>query len=231
MIEALSVALARFGFILRGGFSAEPSDGLPNDGLPNDGLPGTGRASVLMVGNVGGSMWRAFDADPSVDRTSENPLDDWTRARIQPIAAEFGALAVFPFGGPPYLPFQRWAMRAEPVHPSPLGILIHPRYGLWHAYRAALVIGGTVDVPPREAEASSPCRACADKPCLSTCPVGAFTRQGYDVAACAGHVRGPLGADCRNGGCLARRACPIGAGYAYPPEEGAFHMAAFLARH
>ena len=225
MIEALSAALAQFGFILRGGFAAQVGDGLPNLG------DGRSAAAVLMIGNAGGAMWRAFDSDPAVDRRGANPLDDWTRAKIEPVAKRFGALAAFPSDGPPYMPFQRWAARAEPVHASPLGILIHPRYGLWHAYRAALIFGERVDLPAREAETPSPCASCAEKPCLSTCPVGAFTVAGYDVSACAAHVRGSFGNDCRDGGCLARRACPVGRDYAYPPAEGAFHMAAFLARH
>jgi hypothetical protein len=31
------------------------------------------------------------------------------------------------------------------------------------------------------------------------------------------------------GGCLARRACPVGTDYAYDPRQAAFHMTAFLA--
>jgi hypothetical protein len=225
MIDALSATLAASGFILRGGFEVEPGDELPSLG---NGRPA---ASVLMVGNAGGAMWRAFYADATVDRRSENPLDDWTRRQVEPIAAQFGALVAFPFDGPPYRPFQRWAARAEPVHASPLGIFIHPRYGLWHAYRAALIFAERLDLPGREVETASPCATCIDKPCLSTCPVGAFTPTGYNVPGCAAHVRGPFGNDCRDGGCLARRACPVGRDYAYPPGEGAFHMAAFLARH
>ena len=43
--------------------------------------------------------------------------------------------ALFPFSCPPFLPFLRWAERAEVVFPSPSGPLIHPVYGLWHTYR------------------------------------------------------------------------------------------------
>ena len=43
-----------------------------------------------------------------------------------------------PRTGRPWLPFQQWARKAEPVHVSPLGVLIHPDYGLWHSYRGAL---------------------------------------------------------------------------------------------
>jgi hypothetical protein len=32
-----------------------------------------------------------------------------------------------------------------------------------------------------------------------------------------------------SGGCLARRACPVGREYAYDPAQARFHMQAFLA--
>ena len=141
----------------------------------------------------------------------------------------FGASALYPFDGPPYWPFQRWAMRAEPVRPSPLGILIHPRHGLWHAYRAALAFAEEIPLPPRE-DAPDLCGECADKPCLAACPVGAFGAAGYDVGACLEHLRSAAGRDCMTAGCRARRACPVGQQHAYPPAQAAFHMAAFRAR-
>ena len=39
----------------------------------------------------------------------------------------------------PCFPSSASAGAASPVHPSPIGLLIHPRWGLWHAYRGALV--------------------------------------------------------------------------------------------
>ena len=131
-------------------------------------------------------------------------------------------------GGPPWLPFQRWAMKADSVAPSPLGILIHPDYGLWHAYRGAFAFVERLPLPPRE-QRPSPCDSCIERPCLSACPVGAFTPGRYDVARCRDHVAGPAGRACREEGCLARLACPIGRAHAYPAAEMAFHMAAFLA--
>jgi epoxyqueuosine reductase len=64
---------------------------------------------------------------------------------------------------------------------------------------------------------------------LTACPVQAFSAAGYDVDACARWLRKPEGADCLGGGCLARRACPVGADYAQAPEQARFHMAAFFA--
>ncbi|MGB3582460.1 MAG: ferredoxin, partial [Roseiarcus sp.] len=138
-----------------------------------------------------------------------------------------GALALFPFGGPPFWPFQQWARRSEPVHPSPIGLLIHPRYGLWHSYRGGLGFREALDVPELAA-APSPCDSCRGRWCLNTCPVGAFSGADYDVAACAGHLEGPAGEDCMNEGCRARRACPVGAAYVYGPDQASFTMRAFL---
>ena len=54
-------------------------------------------------------------------------------------AAEIGGQAIFP-SDKPYMPFQQWAMQAEGLKKSPLGMLIHPVYGLWHAYRGAILM-------------------------------------------------------------------------------------------
>jgi hypothetical protein len=146
---------------------------------------------------------------------------------IGDLAEAWGARALFPFGGLPHLPFVAWAKRAEPVAESPLGILIHPDYGLWHAYRGALAFAEALALPPR-AERPRPCDTCADQPCLSACPVDAFTAEGYDVSACADHLAAPAGADCMAEACRARRACPIGRDTIYVPEQARFHMTHFL---
>jgi GMP synthase (glutamine-hydrolysing) len=131
------------------------------------------------------------------------------------VARGFDAVALYPFGGPPYLPFQQWAMRAEGLQPSPLGALIHPDYGLWHAYRGALGFGERLALSPVSPR-PRPCDDCADKPCLSTCPVGAFDGRGYDVPACAAHLDGPAGAACLSG----RRRLPLRRSAGELPRRG-----------
>jgi hypothetical protein len=213
MLETLAQALAPFGLILRGGFQPAADAGAP---------PGTG--TLLLIGNAGPALWRAFAASRP---NGSDPLNRWTERAVLPIATRHGARALFPFDGPPYWPFQRWALAAEPVRVSPLGLLIHPRYGLWHAYRAALAFAATdITLPPRS-EAPDLCGACAAKPCLTACPVSAFDGQGYDVPACLGHIRSPAGADCLSSGCGARCACPVGQDYAHEPAQARFHMTAF----
>ncbi len=213
-------AIEAEGLAQRGGFLTVPEDAVPP--LPD----GRAAAAVVLAGDVGGRMWPAFEA-ARARFTGEDPLDAWTREVVGRVAEVTGGHPLFPFGGPPYHPFQRWARRAEPVHPSPVGILIHPDWGLWHAYRGALAYAEALDVPAR-GERPSPCATCADRPCLGACPVAAFTEGGYDVDACVGHVASSAGGSCATNGCLARRACPVGARYRHGPAQAAFHMAAFV---
>ena len=187
-------------------------------------------ATMALVGLGGRRGWAAFSASPEVEDGAADPLDRWSRRVVDGLAVELGARAFYPFDGPPHRPFQRWARRAAPMYASPLGLLIHRRDGLWRGYRGALGFVERLAVPPVRA-GRSPCETCLARPCLSACPVGAFTGASYDVAACAKHLSGPAGRVCMAGGCLARRACPVGVRGAQEPSEAAFHMRAFLNSH
>ncbi|MBZ9658127.1 hypothetical protein LB523_03665 [Mesorhizobium sp. ESP-6-4] len=219
-VEEIAAALAANGLILRGGFS------FGDDEVAPAGPSGAPAKSVLLVGQAGAAPWPHFQRwRERQARDIANPLDSWSREVIGAVAKEFGARAVSP-SDRPYLPFQQWAMRAEGLKPSPLGILMHPTYGLWHAYRAALLFEDEISLP----EAHQPihlCDACVEKPCLKCCPVGAYSVAGFAHEACLVHVRGTAGTPCRAGGCLDRNACPYGAEYRYPADAQAFHMAAF----
>jgi len=217
-------ACADAGLLARGGFHPTAGDGAP-----------AGALTLVLIGNAGPAMWRAFsDATPAAELAgARHPLDAWTRRVVGAIADRLGARPVLPFDGPPYAPFQRWALKAGGVFASPIGPLIDPEYGLWHAYRGALAFAERVALPVTP-PAASPCEGCAAKPCLSACPVGAFEIESapparYDVPRCVAHVTSSAGTDCLGGGCLARRACPVGRTYAYGPEQARFHMRKFLA--
>lgn len=219
-MERVVSTLEKVGFLFRGGFHPRLEDQVPRP--PNGQAPGT----VILAGNAGYTMWAAF-RQARVTRSRPHPLNNWTRRVLTTVAEECDAYAVFPFDGPPHLPFQRWAQRAEPVVPSPIGMLIHPVYGLWHAYRGALIFAEQLDLPS-VADTASLCETCAEIPCLSACPVHAFTPGHFDVAACLRHIASEAGTACLHGGCLARRACPAGQEFIYCSEQARFHMEAFL---
>ncbi|MEP5026974.1 MAG: hypothetical protein ABJS32_12460, partial [Anderseniella sp.] len=179
--------------------------------------------SLVLIGNAGTAMFDRFasERDPEHDL-----MDQWTQGVLAPLADELGARALFPFDSP-HPPFLTWARAAGAGHTSPLGMNIHPKFGLWHAYRAAFVFDDAITPPPTNVS-TSPCDSCLDRPCLTSCPAGAFSADGYDVPACAAHLSVAAGDRCRTSGCMARNACPVGQEYFYSPEQTRFHMVAFM---
>jgi hypothetical protein len=189
--------------------------------------PQIGRAgSLVLIGSIGSSGWPAFASSPEYRDGRPDPLDRWSRRIIDALALACGGAPIYPFEGPPYHQFQTWARRADNVFASPLGLLIHPEFGLWHSYRGALALREAIAIPPLQPLAS-PCESCSAMPCLGACPVGAFKPGMYDVKRCASHLQTDEGTRCMENGCLARGACPVGRQYAHAPAQARFHMQAF----
>src|ERR1035437_2233459 len=115
-LNEIEHSLQGAGLTPRGAFHPVAADGVPS--VSTD----TPARTVVLTGNAGPHMWRTFAAARA---GSAMTLDAWSGHVLTELAARLGARAVFPFERP-YLPFQRWAMRAEPCYPSPLGLLIHP---------------------------------------------------------------------------------------------------------
>lgn len=220
MRDALAAALARDRLTLFGGFDLEPGEDGP------DGPTGRPAQSIALIGNAGGAFWSEFTA--WVERQPDvmaDPLDTWSTEVIGRVGETFGARLIMP-NERPFPPFQQWARRAARLEASPLGILIHPEYGLWHAFRGALAFETPLGFP----QVHKPihlCDACHGKPCLSACPVEAFAGPDFAYGRCVAHVKGARGGACRAGGCLARNACPYGLDYRYPAEMQGFIMRAY----
>lgn len=234
--QALQSALEPHGLRVRGGWIPDATDALPE-------LPGGDRAVVVwMVGVAGSDFWPHFKASTFYQDGQPDPLDRWSAAIGSTLATCWGGSALFPFEGPPYHPFQRWADRSEDTRPSPLMLRMHPRFGLWHAYRFALAMPelDREDAKALQQESSdrlaastmpSLCAQCSGQPCLSACPVNAFTGTRYRVDACTDHLHAQPQGACMQQGCLSRNACPQGSGHRYTPEHAVFHMLAFAKNH
>ncbi len=200
------------------------------------GLPSPER-SIVVIGNGGGDFWRAFsawaDARPGW-RERANPLDDFTRLVIERevVAATRAAgrrcVPVYPFmNGGPTLNFMALGKLAGLGGPSLLGVVVHPVYGPWIAFRAALIVDAALDAPGA-ALAFDPCPGCAARSCIAACPAGAVAyHAGWDVPGCLRH-RVENEPRCASR-CDARAACVLGPEHRYPDDELAYHQRRALA--
>ncbi|MES0812851.1 hypothetical protein ABLO27_25385 [Roseibium sp. SCPC15] len=217
----LTDSLAAAGFLCLGGFEPGPDDLVPDraDGCPVK--------SLLLIGSTGPSLWPFLSQSPEHRDGKPDPLDRYTRRVLWDLATGNGFDVLFPFDGPPYHPFQQWALRCGGFSQSPLGVLAHTDYGPWTGFRAAFLSSD----PESDAAASlapGPCETCHDKPCLGACPVDAITMtNGYDVPKCRYHLRLESTTECWSG-CLARQACPFGTEHRQDADTANLHMKSFI---
>lgn len=183
----------------------------------------TNSQTLVLLGPREPGFWDHFTLQQEWTDGQPDPVDRWSRRVIGHIACEFGAKAYFPFGGPPYHPFYRWALRSGRTWESPVRLLVHQNQGLMVSFRGALALKEKIDLPPPP---TRPCDTCA-APCLTSCPVSALGPNGYDVPKCHAFLDTPAGDPCLSAGCLVRRACPVSQGYARLPQQSAYHMARF----
>jgi len=240
-IATLKARLAEHGLLIRSVFHIGVDDPLQpvNTASPDKAGP---VATIVLVGNAGSSIWHAFSQSSEFNDGRPDPLDRWSNRIGLALAESLGAKVMFPFGGPPFHPFLSWAKRGEVSFESPLGLSLHPEYGLWHAYRFALGFGDYLDIEGGgsghqvKVDSASPCLSCKsdrceELPCLVSCPVGAFTTSGYEVMDCARFLDQNPNHECNLKGCRARRACPIGQHYHYDEQHAQFHMHQFVINH
>ncbi len=219
ILEALGRALEPSGIRLRGVVHFKNGEG--------PALAGGGRAlSVVLLGNVGGSIWPTF-SEWRENYAGRDPLDAWSKAVIGPIAERYGATPFYP-SDPPYMPFQQWAMRAEGLIASPLGILIHPQYGLWHGYRGALAFGEMIESEPLKAIFRHAAPA-STNPVFPPVRLERSRCQALPCSLAAPISLPPAGRRVHEGRLhCARDACPVGVAYRYPADQLRFHMAALV---
>ena len=179
---------------------------------------------IALIGHVGEEFWPLFTAAPEYQDGKPDPLDRYCRRVLTDHAPEKARL-IMP-NDQPYPPFQSWAQSLGTLHPSPLGVLIHQEYGLWSAFRGAWRFPAQTFALPETIQTPSPCATCADKPCLSACPITAFTEQGFDSYSCRAYLTAQPNA-CIAHQCQARLACPIGAEYRYLQDVGPFFLKKF----
>ena len=182
-----------------------------------------GVQTVVLLGPHEPGFWGHFTGSDEYRDGQPDALDRWSERVIWNLAKPLGAHCFFPFGGPPYQPFTRWALASGRAHVSPVGLLVHDQAGLWVSYRGALGLKQRLNLPKT---APSPCLSCEKRPCITACPVDALQPDAYDVAACKADLENPKN-DCMSKGCAVRRACPVSQKYGRTEVQSAYHMEAF----
>ena len=189
---------------------------------PSDPVP-EGTRSILMLGPDEPNFWKIFKDSKEYKDKKPDPLDRWSKRIIDNIAKKNNCAPLYPFGGEPYKPFYSWALRSGTVWSSPVHLAIHKDRGLFVSFRGALAVQ---ENQKSEDTFESPCAKCP-APCLTACPVDAFTETGYDVLKCKSHISDLDSSNCKSLGCKTRRSCPVGADFR-EFEQSAFHMENFL---
>ncbi len=193
--------------------------------------------SIVVIANGGGALWSALKSHAGKNPewwNREHPLDDFTRQVIEneiaPVVRDGGTRCtiVFPFmSGRATLNFVELGKAAGVAGPSLLGVVVHPRFGPWIAFRAALLVDQVVD-EPGEACGFDPCPACTAKSCIAACPANAIeSPKGWDIPRCLTY-RIESEQDCATR-CHARVACVLGPEHRYPDDELAHHQSRALA--
>ena len=212
-IESVLSAVERSGLVPRGAMRVEDAERI---GALAD------VSTIVLIGMAGRSGWDAFAASAEAHDGLDHPLDRFSRRVIGTLAQNLGAAALYPFGGPPYWPFQRWARRCEPVDP----VAARPTSFTRATASMALLSGGArVRAIARRSGAGRRRRAPAQTRAprsRASAPArsGRLSSAATMFAGCAAHLKSRAGADCMDRGCLARRACPVGAEHAHGARAG-----------
>ena len=178
--------------------------------------------TLLLVGPKEPNFWRIFKESEEYKDTKPNPLDRWSRRVLTGIADEKKTEVYFPFEKEHVWPFYSWALECDSINVSPVKLLVHNKRGLFLSFRGAL---GITQLEQFNEEENSVCDSCR-KPCLTACPVGALSPEGYNVTKCKEYISTNNKKSCYNG-CLVRKSCPYGS-KSRPDEQSSFHMKSFL---
>ncbi|MCW8882832.1 MAG: hypothetical protein OQL17_02050 [Sedimenticola sp.] len=175
---------------------------------------------VILIGHAGQSLWQKLQIQTL---TQSDPVDYYSHMAAQAFAEEVLADSDYQiiYPGDKSVALQQLGALAGWHTPSPLGLGINPRWGVWYAYRAALLTNAPLPVM-LEAEPDNPCNQCADKPCITHCPAGALAEnRQIDMTRCACYRLSEQSA-CTDR-CLARISCPVSTQHRYTLDQIQYH--------
>lgn len=179
---------------------------------------------LVLLGHGGQTMWQQLQASqpPATD-----PVDTYSIQLAQQFIDMYLDAApsrlLYPTADPYLLPLTQLGELAGWSRPTPLGLGIHPDFGLWFAYRAAFLTSAALQptAPISNPDAAYACQQCQAKPCIRQCPAQAVQRHQFHLAACVDYRLAPQSA-CADR-CLARMACPEAPAHRYSLAQIQYH--------
>lgn len=179
--------------------------------------------SVIVIANGGPEMWEHFlhdiQKDPAIFTQEDHPLDTWLQKhfeRIDPMPSS-SRVWVRCAATDRFIDFRPLAIEAGLGHHSHMGLVIHPKYGLWISLRAAIFT--TEYFEPIKLDTENPCVSCP-KLCAQNCLGNAFTEKGWSISHCAEFHQ--VSSDCEIS-CQSRLSCPIGREYRHSSLAHHYH--------
>lgn len=225
-MSCFSESLLESGFLLQGSIEFEDLDDQTIAPINDAGFSFGPGERLVFFGQAGPTLWEEsvrkelhhdhpFDA-VSVERTSAWMAAAFPDERFDVVYPTTDAL----------IPLGQLTSQLGWGESSPLGISIHPTFGLWIAHRVAAIT--SADLYHEPADHESPCETCATNDCVSACPVGAVSSTAaFDLTACAPY-RASEQSECAYQ-CLSRNACPVGAENRYGDKQMRHHYGSGLA--
>ena len=218
--DDFSAMLEDFGIVILGMFRIDSND--ENHWAELHGRQGQW---LHLIGNVGSRHFDIFQQKRAESHPKPLSMDEYSEAVLEDMFSSYQIEHYYFPSRKPYAPFQSWALRAHSGFLSPLGLLIHPLYGLWHAYRAVMITQYPLTKIEDDKSITSPCASCVEKPCISACPAKAVgDESAFSYQQCQAYLRAETTSFCVKQHCLSRQACPVGKKHQYHKAHLQFHQ-------
>ena len=166
---------------------------------------------LILIGHGGRRLWECVKKSGI---GGENPIDDFSRTRLQSFLADIPHIIIYPATSS--IGLQSLGKLAGWHHSSPFMVGINASWGTWYAYRA-VALSASDFAPTSRQTSRSPCANCADRCCVSACPADALSGKTFDLQRCISYRKQPTSL-CRDT-CLARCHCPVGEEHRYDDEQ------------